>query len=166
MRAYLLVELAVPRHEANWRALHAFYALLGWHTWSDLEDEYLVYVQPIRGKMPVVAYWLTENHTVRGSFTAAAHVTNGESVLATHFDYGLQNSHFLTSTSPVETVLVIQDRSALESLWCGSSHVLESSPLTTDFATYRRRYPRCAGFRFHDPFGHRIRVTTDPGYEI
>lgn len=156
MCAYLMAELFAPRTEQNHEAILRFYTALGWRSFSDSEDYHLVYTMPNVNCCPFIAYWLTTNQETCSAFRPTT----------TPDDAGLfVNSHRLAAPPAFEPVLVIDSAATIMQIWAAAQSVLTGQNTTVNPGRYKNKYPRAAGFRFRDPFGHRIRVTTDPGYE-
>lgn len=154
---YLMVELFVPRTNQNREAIFTFYRSLGWRLWSDTEDRNLIYTMPDIKEGSFVGYWLTVNPDTCSAFRSNWRASAGAS---------WDNSHVLVLPATVEPALVLGSSLVVEAVWERASAVLIGKDATVDPAQYGKRYPGVAGFRFTDPFGHRIRVTTDPGYEF
>jgi hypothetical protein len=155
--SYLIVELFVPRNDRNLRAIIKFYSALRWLTWPDTEDRFLIYVTPNVEPSPVLGYWLTLNSDTQSAFRAV-----GGSEQAKTF----VNSHELVLPAATESVLVLKSDESVSHVWELAQSILTSQNATIEPMRYKAQYPKAIGFRFQDPFGHRIRVTTDPGYEL
>jgi hypothetical protein len=157
MSSLLMVEIFVPRNIKNRYALIKFYNALRWHYWWDTEDDNLFYITPDADIGPVVGYWLTINPETLEGFEV---LTDYEK------EPPFGNIHRLRLAASTEAVLILSDHKIVERIWALARPTLSSQAATVDPADHRQRYPTTTGFRFKDPFGHRIRVTTSPNYEL
>jgi hypothetical protein len=157
MSSYLMVELSVPKTPGNRNAVADFYSAITWHSWQDSEDADLVYVAPSYIGTPVMGYWLTTNQEKCRVFQEVATLEPKSF---------FENTHCLTLPSVTETVFVLEDKEIITRIWTQAEQIILHEHTVMNPMEHQSKYPATMGFRFRDPFGNRIRVTTDPGYEI
>jgi len=151
-------EFNIPRDATSTVRLLGFFGQgLGWEdAREDSEEAGFWYIGPYRDQPPTVTYWQTENTDKIGLFV------RNDSPEPSKWSRGLHlPPAALGLVALCEQTLLVPNDDHTQVLWDQGGDLLQAhatQPLCPHSGVLE--------FRFRDPFGFQLRVTSDPGYEM
>lgn len=155
-----MLELIVPRAPQVAQQIHGFYDAIGWDVRDDTESEFDTLASPDVGASfvaPTIAYWQSKNPQRR------AHFKTNRQPVPSEFARGLRLKAMAAKILLLsENILIVPSDDDVHAIFERGGDILRAHAANIP----PHEHAGVQEFRFTDPFGFPLRVTSDPGYQV